>query len=698
MMEKLRTQLVERRFAEAHALASSLLAEQPESLDLLHLSAIAFARVGQVERARELFEQALLIAPEDSVLHLNLAQLHLAKGELGDARQAYKNAAILDPNLSPAHTALADFAVYDGNAAAAEELYLTALRADRNAVPALIGQAHLLLNRNALAEAMPLAQRALKLAENSARAHALMGRCLLLNGNQAFALRALQNATKLEPRFYAAKILRAQAELAIGDLAAAEATLADAAKSNANEPNLRLTRAELYLRKQRLELAYGDLEMVLSRAPENLAALRALTRIDLEQGAPERALRRLEQLAEQHPGNTEIALECLGLQRELNLGQRALSFARAWSVKAPSVATAQSAAAAMEEAFGEIDAVTGLAERALAIHPQQIEAALVLSRARLKHGRPGEALNLLNALRTQALPRARSVELERIRGRAFDALGDRQGAADSWQQAARLAVKPAATWLPKLAPPELRAALPELAVTEVAANEPTLVFLIGLPSSGVEALVWWLHGTPAVSVMHDRFGPDPRRDLLNFPADPRLDEAFSSSDLEQVRRRYLRALRRLRPRQAPSVIVDWLPSLDVRQYRVFAAALPQARWLVVERDPRDCLLSSIVNGAQGLPLTDLSESACLLHTQQLHLRALADLAGPALLRFTFEQAAPRGELEKLSNALAFSPVPSDERWRAAISILGGLPQHLGAERWQAYEKPFKEAFELCSPG
>lgn len=696
-MEKLRTLLVERRFADAHALASTLLLEQPDSLDVLHLAAIAFARVGQTERARELFEQALLIAPEDSVLHLNLAQLHLAKGELGDARQAYRNAAILDPNLSPAHTALADFAVFEGKASEAEELYLTALRADRNAVPALIGQAHLLLNRNALSEAMPLAQRALKLAEKNARAHALMGRCLLLNGNHAFALRALQNATKLEPRFYAAKILRAQAELAIGDLTAAEATLADAAKSNANEANLRLTRAELYLRKQRLDLAYADLEMVLSRAPEHLAALRALTRIDLDQGAPERALRRLEQLAEQHPGNTEIALECLGLQRELNLGQRALGFARAWSAKAPSVATAQSAAAAMEEAFGELDAAPALAERALALNPQQIEATLVLSRARLKHGRPGEALNMLNALRTQTLPPARNVELERIRGRAFDALGDRQSAADSWQQAARLAAKPTASYLPKLAAPAALAALPKLAETEVAAGEPTLVFLAGLPSSGVEALVWWLHETPAVSVMHDRFGPDPRRDLLNFPADSRLDQVFSISDLEQIRRRYLRALRRLRPRQAPTVIVDWLPSLDIRQYQVFTAALPEARWLIVDRDPRDCLLSSIVNGAQGLPLTDLSESARLLHAQHRHLSALAELAGPGLLRFAFEHALPKAELEKLSHALAFTPVPSDERWRNAVSILGGLPQHLGAKRWQAYEKTFREAFELCSP-
>jgi Flp pilus assembly protein TadD len=90
MLNELRAHLAAGRNTQAAELADTLLKERPDSIDALHIGAIARARLGHVLPAQALFERALLITPEDPLLHMNFAQLHLAKGDLARAKAATK--------------------------------------------------------------------------------------------------------------------------------------------------------------------------------------------------------------------------------------------------------------------------------------------------------------------------------------------------------------------------------------------------------------------------------------------------------------------------------------------------------------------------------------------------------------------------------------------------------------------------------
>ena len=108
---QLRKLLTKKDFPGARKLADSLVPHAIGSQDISHLSAIAYANTGEPERAMACFEQALLAAPENPLLHLNLAHAYTQRGDIERAQRAYKSASALDPNLPGAHTGLANLAV-----------------------------------------------------------------------------------------------------------------------------------------------------------------------------------------------------------------------------------------------------------------------------------------------------------------------------------------------------------------------------------------------------------------------------------------------------------------------------------------------------------------------------------------------------------------------------------------------------------
>ena len=701
MLKELRSHLTAGRNKQAVEIAEILLAQAPDNIDALHLGAIAHARTGNAQLSKDLFERALLVAPEDPILHMNFAQLHLATGDLARAKGGYKAASMLDPNLSVAHSSLGNLAAIGGDIAGAQELYMTALRADPNALPALIGRGHLLLDRGDLATAQTVAQHAAKIAPQDARAQALVGRAYLDAGHTDFAIQAFKNAVKIKPQFFAARVMLARALMLRQDLQTAEAELAIAAQTAPSDITLKLVRAELYAKTGRVTLAAQDLDEILKVTPL-IAALRARVGLYFNTGELDAGLALLKSACLDRPLDWLLNHALLGYLLDFGRAAEARAEAISWTERAPKFAPAWMHLASIDEGQGEFDAVREAAEVAISLDPELVQVKLILARARLRAGRPGDAQTLLNSLLANSCTPEQRIEAMGLRGRALDALGQRNEAVTSWQEAAALkpeALRAKEATLPRLSKAVANAATrvqtPTLTSIE---NQPhKVVFLTGLPMSGVEAIAWWLAHAPKTFVLNDRFSPAipaVRQDFLNTVREDRLEIDFSASDLEHVRSRYFKALRRALPNAGASakLVVDWLPVLDIRQYRVLSGALPEARWLHIERDSKDVLLGALMAGSNMLPIHRLNDAAELLSEHGAHLSAVAKEHSAKDFRFAF--GSVNGEYTRLCDWLQSLgvEVASDERWAMANLSLGGLPAYFPAKRWQAFETPLKAAF------
>ncbi len=701
MLKELRSNLAAGRNAQAVEIAETLLASTPESIDALHLGAIAHARMGNAQLSQDLFERALLLTPEDPILHMNFAQLHLAKGDLARAKGGYKAASMLDPNLSVAHSSLGNIAAIGGDVASAEELYLTALRADPDALPALLGRGHLLLDRADLETAQTVAQHAIKIAPQDARAQALVGRAFLEAGHTDFAIQAFKNAVKIKANFFAARVMLARALMLRGDLAGAEAELSQAAQSAPNDITLKLVRAELYTKTQRNTLAARDLDEILSITPL-ITALRARVGLHFKMGELDTGLALLKSACIDRPTDWLLNHTLLGYLLDFGRTAEAHAEALSWTERAPKFAPAWMHLASIDEGEGEFDAARESAEIAHGLDPELVQVKLILARARLYAGRPGDAQTYLNSLLVKNCTPEQRIEAMSLRGRALDSLGQRSDAVASWQEAAALrpdSVRAQDPTLPHLNKAVANsAALLETPALVSADNQPyTLLFLTGLPMSGVESIAWWLAHAAQTLVINDRFSvavPAVRQDFLNTTREDRLAIDFSASDLEHVRSRYFKALRRVLPNtdSTPKLVVDWLPVLDIRQYRVLRRALPDARWLHIERDSKDVLLGALMSGSKLLPMHRLTDAATLLSEHSAHLSAAAKEHSELDFQFAFGSA--KSEFPRLCEWLKKIGVEgaSEARWAMANLGLGGLPAYFPAQRWQAFEAPLKSAF------
>jgi tetratricopeptide (TPR) repeat protein len=703
MLQAIRDQLALKKFPEAFKMAKKQIEETPQSRDALHLGAIAATRVGDFDSAEQWFREAMLQAPDDPVLAMNYAQLQISRGEISKAKDGFKHAAQLNPNAPQPHANLGHIAALSGDTKGAEEMYMTALRADPNSLAALLGQAHLLLDRGEVKQALELANRAGKVQPKDARVQLLLGRAMAANGNMAFAHQALVNAVQIQPRFFAARVLLARILLQEGSLQAAFEQIETAQKvapqAAENDMGFLLCRADLLLRSKQLPAAANDLDKVLARKPLHESALptrlmvyRALREFD-------QLFTHLEGLCKQHP--QDIGLNHLHLNHVLELKgtNAAIATAKIWTEAANDNGYAWVHYASLLENLNRLDEARDAAEKALSLDGKVVQAALISARSKLRSGRPNDAMQLINQALLQPMDPQQQFNALSLKGRIQDSLGSRAEAVTSWQQAAsKIANLPRMRVLDE--PKTLGAITP---VTATDTDDARIVFMLGAPMSGTEACAWYLSGMQFAHVMVDRRseGGGERQDLLSRVQAQRFDHAFGESELLHIRSRYLKALRRFTD-PAAKLVVDWVPVIDTRQYQVLRAALPNARWLLVKRDARDCLLNCLASGAAGVPINDLNYSANLLKSLSAHIDHIGELAkGDAqVTQFHFE--GTQADLKTFQQVTAAFAQPllegetAAERWQRATTTLGGIPAFFPSQRWQAFSASLDAAFKLIA--
>ena len=578
----------------------------PDAAEAHYLQAQALEQQGQLERAAESLARATALRPGFADAHNDLGRVLLALGRTDAAIASCRRALELRPR----------FAAALGNLANAERA------------------------RGALAPAIEGYRQVLALEPRLAEAHRNLGSALIEAGEAEAGIEALRRAVDLRTDYAAAVTQLARALSARGRSLEAlpyyERLLA-----HDRRPETLNDYGTLLAGLGRFEAAAACFGEALTRAPAdarlhaNLGHVRhclgdhraaiALSRraIELEARLPEAYL---------HLGNALLAIN------EMHAAEAAYS---AGLEVAPEHAQLHLAHAMAERALGRVDEAAASAQRALALRPNAADAVALLGSLAIDHGRFEEAEALLKEALTlspdlpealigltavrrmtaadapwrdaavralsRRLPVAHAIGLHHALGKCCDDLGESDAAFEHHRRGHELARRSrppydrAATTARVTRTLSVfdRRALDELRAAGLATERP--VFVCGMPRSGttlaeqILASHRQVHG--AGEVLFWQFAADAE---CSAPPERR------AATIAALGRQYVELLAGLPA--ASARVVDKLPS-NFKNLGLIHAALPQARFIHLERHPLDTCLSIYFQGftAAHAYATDLGD-------------------------------------------------------------------------------------------
>jgi tetratricopeptide (TPR) repeat protein len=129
--------------------------EGPDFEVLKDLSKV-YLELGQVDRARDMLEEASRIFGEDLYLQYRLGVLYYETGDVDKAIRAFEKAVEINPGFSNAHHALATLLLSQGRAEEAKRSYLEVLETDPANADALKELSELLMERREYEEGLAL--------------------------------------------------------------------------------------------------------------------------------------------------------------------------------------------------------------------------------------------------------------------------------------------------------------------------------------------------------------------------------------------------------------------------------------------------------------------------------------------------------------------------------------------------------------
>jgi tetratricopeptide (TPR) repeat protein len=313
------------RPAEALPIIEECVAEVEGDIFARSVLAAAYLQRGDVDRALETYERTIELEPNDESLHLGLATVHMARGELDEAERAVADALAVEPQCAEAYVvhgrivarrrdepqALAHFqraiAMDPGGAgpSAHVEIGLLHLRARRLddareafqaalAVDALHGGAHtglanVLIEEGKLDEAARALAVALRFDPIQPGALASLGSLASRRGEHDRAIALCERALEIAPGYPQAHNNLGLAHRRLGDLDLAEAHYLQAIESGPflDAPHVNL--AQLYLRQAKDDEAAEQFRQALLVNPYCTIALANLGARHFNEGRADQA-------------------------------------------------------------------------------------------------------------------------------------------------------------------------------------------------------------------------------------------------------------------------------------------------------------------------------------------------------------------------------------------------------------------------
>ena len=657
--------------AAALADARALAAAEPDNAAARHLLGVCLQRTGDLDGAREAFEQAIAAAPDHADYYFSLATLRLGQGDAPGAIRRLHEALQLDPNQLGAYVLLVHLAIGRGDVEEARRNLKLAQRVAEDHPQVKVAEGYVLQAQGDADGALRCFTAAATAAPDLAAAQLALGMAYLGRKVWPFAEQALANALALDPSRPPAT-LRALAEARRRQGKGAE-TLQVLGELLALEPDdlvARGLRAEI-LRETAPDAALADLDAILDRYPAHLPALAAAMPSLVDAGRGDDALRRVEAALALQPEND--TLWRLRLDLSGRLGEDAKAMLDRWQEARPDSPDVLDLLAGYHDSRRETALAESYADRALALSPGLITSNLVKLADDLATD-PERAVartqRLLTGEQAATLGVSHRHTLHGWAGLAQDALGRHDEAAASWREMIRF-IDSGRLPPPPPVPADAARSMPG---TDAAAGG---MLIVSPPGVRAEFLL---------RQIKPQLGPRLRMDRLQVPV--------SGDGFGSVRRppghpdagtptRWAETLRAVG--LDPATTVDYFTFFDGYTLE----AMRGARVIALLTDPRDALLNWMVHGSlQHFLFSDIVENsagwlATVLEMLVDHHAAHPDMTH--LLRLDVDPAAAAAELETLLGLA--QPLPA----------VFGRGARFPTGHWRKYRTAFAKEFEMLAP-
>jgi len=274
------------RFADAAESARSLLVGDPAQP--LLWKTLGLATLMQGQDAVSALERARHLLPEDAEVLYYLASARQVSGQLEVARDCYQQAIKIQPKFAEAHVGLGTVWRALGQPEAAIASYRQALEI-RPAFPEAIGNlSNTLRDQGRITEAADGYRRVLQFRPDMAEAHNNLASALLELGQPDQAVISYREAVRIRPRYAEAHCNLGNALRDLGELAGAVVTIQTAlSRAPANAPSLVLL-AELRADQGQFaeaEELFGRALAINPELPDALAGQARCRRMSLADGA-----------------------------------------------------------------------------------------------------------------------------------------------------------------------------------------------------------------------------------------------------------------------------------------------------------------------------------------------------------------------------------------------------------------------------
>lgn len=260
--------------AAAVAKMEALVAAQPKKASLLAFAGALHSQRGNYDRARTLLKQALEIQPDNETTLLNAARVEVAAGNPSGARGHLQRILTFDSKSVPARLALAELSVTAGDPDGAVKQLNEAHRLDPNAVAPLLMLARVQMQQQNPSAADQAIGTAIDVSSGRADVRNAVGLLYMDAGRFDAALESFRSATQREPGNPGYWINLARAQLALSQSGAARASLGEALRLRA----------------------------------DSVAAIGALSMLDLREGRREAAVSRIAELVRKQPHDQGVAV------------------------------------------------------------------------------------------------------------------------------------------------------------------------------------------------------------------------------------------------------------------------------------------------------------------------------------------------------------------------------------------------------
>ncbi len=686
--------------AAAEAAAEALLRNQPQAG--LGWKALSVAQMRQGKDARLALVRAAELLPQDAEAHANLGSWLRGRGEWQAALQSLSRSLALQPRNLEALTHAGDAQRALGRPREAVTLYQAALELDPRRVQLINSLANALLDLGEARAAVRCYDQALTLLPDDLQIQCNLANALRLAGEPAQSLHLTRRLLLRQPQPAMAHnnlglLLKAQ-----GDAHAAIASFREAVRLDPGQVaallNLGAALQEAGERGEALALYTRAVELDPWRADaqEDLGyMLLDSRRVAAAQAAFRRALALRADSARAHLGLAAT------LRMQGRTAEAEASCARAMALQ-PQNPEALALLGELHADRGRFPEARVQFERAIALQPQF--AAGYASIAALQRMGPQDEAWLAGAtaLLSVPLPRAQQAQLRFALGKYYDDVGRYDEAFGHYREANELTRRGHAGYdsarlealigrIMGLCSPALMRAM---AAPGTPARSAQPLFIIGMPRSGTSLAEQILASHPAVLGAGEvRFWD---RAFLVLEREAAAGAAQLAQALPKVAHDYLADL----PEPAAPVlrVTDKMPA-NFLYAGVIHAALPQARFIHMQRHPLDtCLSVYFQHFFHESPYASDLAGLCHYYTQYRRLIGYWREVLPAgiLLEVPYEGLVADAELWT-RRMLEFAGLPWDARClnfhaseRVVITasrwqVRQGL--HQGSSgRWRNYEK------------